>query len=305
MDTRMWNRYRLVIIGAALSGAIACNQRDAEPGATATKNPTAAPAATAAAATPGWITTKIQSQYFANPEIKPWNIDVTTSSRGVVTLRGELDREADRAEAVRIAQQTDGVTRVNDLLRVKGAGESVATTGTESATQPSGRDTDSGLEPPDLWITTKVQAKYFMDDEVRGRSIDVDTQGGVVTLRGTVDSYAARRQAVALARNTEGVREVRDELQVNESATADAGRAEPGSVDPVWVETKIQAKYFLDPDVKGHNIDVEVADGVVTLTGTVESESEKQTAEQIARETDGVKDVRNQVLVRAEAGAQP
>ncbi len=69
---------------------------------------------------PAWITTKIQAQYFVNPEIKPWNIDVTTQSNGVVTLEGEVDNAGDRAEAVRIARSTEGVSRVEDRLRIKG-----------------------------------------------------------------------------------------------------------------------------------------------------------------------------------------
>ena len=57
----------------------------------------------------GWITTKIQSQYL-HPGLKPWNIDVTTSPGGVVTLAGADRSDADRAEAVKIASATDGVT---------------------------------------------------------------------------------------------------------------------------------------------------------------------------------------------------
>jgi osmotically-inducible protein OsmY len=74
----------------------------------------------AIANSPAWITTKIHAQYFLAPEIKPWNIDVTTSSGGIVELRGELDDPEARAEAVRIAGATEGVTRVEDHLRVRG-----------------------------------------------------------------------------------------------------------------------------------------------------------------------------------------
>jgi osmotically-inducible protein OsmY len=154
---------------------------------------------------------------------------------------------------------------------------------------------------PDLWITTKVQAKYFTDDEVRARNIDVDTRGGVVTLRGTVASYGIRRQAVALARNTEGVREVRDELQVDPALEGQGSENAVAAIDDAWIATKIQAKYFLDPDVKGRSIEVSVADGAVTLTGSVESDAQKKTAEQIAAETDGVTAVSNELQLAAAA----
>ena len=39
----------------------------------------------------------------------------------------------------------------------------------------------------DGWITTKVQAQYFADADVKARQIDVTTDNGVVTLTGTVD----------------------------------------------------------------------------------------------------------------------
>jgi osmotically-inducible protein OsmY len=276
----------LMLMSFASVGAIACDRRPeaGAPSSTANRSDPESPA---------WITTKIQAQYFADPEIKPWNIDVTTTSGGHVTLRGEVETTADRETAVRIARQTEGVTEIEDLLRVKA--EPAATSGRDaprSAIEPPDTAFDG---QPDLWVTTKIQAKYFIDDEVRARNIDVDTRGGVVTLRGTVDSYAIRRQAVALARNTEGVREVRDELQVDTSM-ADEQDADAG-IDDAWIATKIQSKFFLDTDVKGRTIDVSVADGVVTLTGSVESDVQRKTAEQIAGETDGVTEVRNELQV--------
>ena len=284
----------LTLVSVASAGAVGCDRGPDEgaPSATVTRPDTDSPA---------WITTKIQAQYFADPEIKPWNIDVTTTSGGHVTIRGEVDSAEDRATAVRIARQTEGVTEVEDLLRV--TEQPAATSGRDAPRRAGERDStfDDRLERPDLWITTKVQAKYFVDDEVRARNIDVDTRGGVVTLRGTVDSYAIRRQAVALARTTEGVREVRDELQVDTSLAEDQDAL--AEVDDAWIATKIESKYFLDADVKGRTIDVNVADGVVTLTGSVETDSQKKTAEQIAGETEGVREVRNELQV-ANAAAQ-
>jgi osmotically-inducible protein OsmY len=69
-----------------------------------------------------------------------------------------------------------------------------------------------------------------------------------------------------------------------------------------WITTKIQAKYFLDADVKVHRIDVDIRNGVVTLKGRVDNAQQKQEAEQIARETEGVLRVENQLNV-ASAGA--
>jgi osmotically-inducible protein OsmY len=258
---------------------------------------------------PAWITTKIQAQYFADSDVKPWNVDVTTASGGVVTLEGAVDGEQARDEAVRIARETEGVTRVENRLRVE---NDLRTT--DPSTSAEAEDT-----PPDAWLTAKVEAKYFLDDDVKGREIDVRTAKGVVTLTGTVASEAERRQAVAIARNTDGVRDVVDELRVDASvfepapATSEATRdrgpvtAPPpaAAIDPVenidrpdpWITMKIQSKYFLDAEVKGHEIDVDTRNGVVTLTGRVETAEQKAEAEQIARETAGVKSVKNALTV--------
>lgn len=260
--------------------------------------------------TPGWITTKIQAQYFVNPEIKPWNIDVTTNSDGVVTLEGAVEETNDKTEAVRIARETEGVTRVEDRLRLqRDEGETA-----READKPAG----TGVDAPDAWLTTKIQAKYFTDDEVKGRNINVDTNNGVVTLNGTVGNEAERRQALALARNTDGVQDVTDRLTIDptaERADRDLAESARGGMQSAerqaertiaeverpdaWVTTKVQAKYFMDADVKGHKIDVDTRNGVVTLTGTVENAQQKAEAEQIASETDGVKRVVNQLTVGA------
>jgi len=254
-------------------------------------------------AQPGWITTKIQAQYFVSPEIKPWNIDVTTANNGVVTLEGEVDETADKTEAVRIARETEGVTRVEDRLRVKG----------EAASERA--DAEPDMERPDVWLTAKVQSKYFLDDEVKGLDIDVDTNDSVVTLTGSVRSEAERRQAVALARNTEGVTDVVDRLQIvagdtdtpatDKSATARETADAERRMTPIsdlsrpdeWITMKIQSKYFLDNDVKGREINVDTVKGVVTLKGSVTTAAEKSQAEQIARDTEGVTRVVSQLTV--------
>lgn len=63
-------------------------------------------------------------------------------------------------------------------------------------------------------LTAKIKAKMALDDTVKALSIDVDTNGSVVTLTGTVHSEAERAKAVELARDTEGVTSVNDRLVV-------------------------------------------------------------------------------------------
>ena len=63
-------------------------------------------------------------------------------------------------------------------------------------------------------ITAKIKAKMALDDNVKARRIDVTTSGSTVTLSGTVGSRAEHERAVALARDTVGVTNVVDHLQI-------------------------------------------------------------------------------------------
>lgn len=63
-------------------------------------------------------------------------------------------------------------------------------------------------------LTAKIKSKMALDDHVKALSIDVDTADGVVRLTGTVQSQQERERALALARETDGVKEVRDGLVV-------------------------------------------------------------------------------------------
>ena len=66
----------------------------------------------------------------------------------------------------------------------------------------------------DAGLTAKIKSKMALDEVVRARSIDVSTTDGVVTLPGTVRSVAERDQALRLARDTKGIKQVVDRLSV-------------------------------------------------------------------------------------------
>jgi osmotically-inducible protein OsmY len=63
-------------------------------------------------------------------------------------------------------------------------------------------------------LTAKIKSKMALDDLVEAARIDVDTAEGVVRLSGTVGSQAERDRALQLARETEGVTSVVDELTI-------------------------------------------------------------------------------------------
>jgi hyperosmotically inducible protein len=63
-------------------------------------------------------------------------------------------------------------------------------------------------------LTSKIKAKMVLDDNIRARAIDVTTNGSVVTLNGVVRSVEEHDRAVRLARETAGVTDVADRLQI-------------------------------------------------------------------------------------------
>ena len=63
-------------------------------------------------------------------------------------------------------------------------------------------------------VTAKIKAKMALDESVKALNLDVDTVAGVVTVKGVVRSEAERQRALQLARETEGVKQVIDQLSV-------------------------------------------------------------------------------------------
>jgi hyperosmotically inducible protein len=153
--------------------------------------------------------------------------------------------------------------------------------------------TDSG-------ITSAVKSKLSADDTVKAYRIDVDTKDRVVTLRGEVDSAAARDRAVQLARSTDGVRDVVDVMAATPTAPTSGVAEREGDgnlVGDAAITAAIKTKMLADTDVSGLKIDIDTTDGVVALKGNVSSALEKRKAVQIARDTDGVKSVKDELKI--------
>jgi hyperosmotically inducible protein len=167
----------------------------------------------------------------------------------------------------------------------------------------------------DAGITTNIKSKMAVDDAVKAYQLNVDTRNGVVTLTGDVDSQRAKDRAVQIARSTGGVREVVDHIMVTEAAPTGGG-VEPGHESleekareegreiagearkPVdWAErvasdaaitTAVKTKFLADSMVGGLKINVDTNDHVVTLSGNVASRAEADRAVMMARNTEGV-----------------
>src|SRR5262245_27071031 len=98
--------------------------------------------------------------------------------------------------------------------RVERAAESAEQKLERAAEAVGQRLEGTGKVVEDASVTAKVKAILVADPNLKARSIDVDTTGGVVTLKGTTENVEQKQLAEQLATAVEGVRSVRNELVV-------------------------------------------------------------------------------------------
>lgn len=267
-----------------------------------------------------WITAQVKSKLVGDREIRARDIDVDTHD-GVVVLKGKVLNEPLRQLAIVLAKRTAGVTQVVDQLQVqvappanvqtnRGTAGAVATSGSADPGAPVTVDTN------DTRIVTTIQSKYFQDDRIKSRHIEVTSHGGVVSLRGELADDTERAQALLLARTTDGVTRVEDNLTVGSTAaptvestdaptpsTSNAPTAPNSPIAPNAPNTddalsaRVQSQLASDPRTKGTSLEVTAKNGVVLLQGTVGTAAAKQRALTVARSTDGVTQVVDRVQV--------
>ena len=170
------------------------------------------------------------------------------------------------------------------------------------------QDRTLGKVLSDGWITMKIHSLYINEDALDRSDIDVDTRDGVVTLSGTVTSEAGRKRAVDVARMADGVKSVNDtalRVVTQPSGTsgttkaAESGRRAGRAVNDGWIKSKIYAQFLTEDFLTDSDVDVDVANGTVTLSGTVRTQPGRERAEAVAKATEGVKGVKNAIKVGA------
>jgi len=177
----------------------------------------------------------------------------------------------------------------------------------------------------DSWITLKIHSQFVPEDALSNSDIDVDTKHGVVSLNGTVASEAGRARAIAIAKATDGVNSVTDNLKIaaehhdmtaaahdagakagektkevardTKNATKEATGTTGKAITDGWLKSKIAAQFVTEDSLDKSDIDIDIAKGVVTLNGAVRSMAAKNRATAIVKGTDGVKGVHNNLKV--------
>jgi hyperosmotically inducible protein len=144
------------------------------------------------------LTSKVKVALIEDPVTKAGQINVETY-RGVVQLGGFVDNTQQKKQATTVARSVTGVREVRNDLRV--------------STKPSataGQDFDDGM------LTASVKTKLMEDSTTKAYQINVGTQKGVVQLTGFVDSTTMKARAGDIARSVDGVKDVRNDLEIRQ-----------------------------------------------------------------------------------------
>jgi hyperosmotically inducible protein len=176
------------------------------------------------------------------------------------------------------------------LFTVTGCAPAVIGAGATGAYKAGTDERSVGRMWDDSAITTKINAELLKDPLTKARKIDVDTLQGEVILTGVVETQEASKRAVEIARQVPGVKRVKNNLQVGSKSFGQA-------IDDKVIGSKIKGKLLKEPGIRSLNIDVDVHNGVVSLTGTVDSQHQKARVMEIASTTSGTVNVIDNIKV--------
>jgi hyperosmotically inducible periplasmic protein len=156
----------------------------------------------------------------------------------------------------------------------------------EQKAKGAAQDAKTGIS--DSWLTAKTKIALFGDDRIKGGQVSVETVKGVVSLRGKVDSDNAKAAAASVAQAVDGVKSVRNDLQVVPAADRKA-------IDTSDTDITRQVEARLAKDAKLKKVDVRTDGGAVILTGAVSSIGASAHASELARGVPGVRMVKNEL----------
>jgi osmotically-inducible protein OsmY len=184
-----------------------------------------------------------------------------------------------------------------------------APTDTTETTRPKTKMTDSELE-------NKIKANFDSDANLKAADLSVSANAdkNEATISGTVSTQALRTKAVNLAKEASPGLILTDKIDVKPREltraeyTEDNARTERekakgtgekvgDSLDDAWIHAKIVTKLIGDTNTPERKINVDVVNNVVTLHGMVDTAAQRAEAERVAKDTEGVKRVINQLKV--------
>jgi len=237
---------------------------------------------------------RISTTYDLSPHLQAG--DITVSVRGgKATLTGTVSEDINKELAEQFARNVEGVTEVDNQLVIDA-----------NYVRPKAAEPPSfGDRITDATITAAVKSKLQWTRYAKGLDTEVSTASGKVTLEGTAESQAAKDLAERLVTTTPGVVSVDNRLKLKEPGTAEEPGAGETAMDKArevaadtgdyitdsWITTKVKSTLIWSSGVSGRDISVTTDDGVVALSGKIDSEAERELAVELAQELRGVKSV--------------
>ncbi len=228
---------------------------------------------------------QIWATYVTNPSLDAMDLKVDVQG-DKATISGNVESAVQKRLAERIADRTDGIDRVENRIKVDP--KLMVVTVVEPVPTFATYVADATLE-------AMVESKLLWNQYTDAMDIDVTASRGVITLTGIADTQNSRDLAGRLAASTPGARLVRNQLTLDPDqhggvVTAAAPDGDDYLSD-TWITAKTNSSLLWTSGVQGTDIDVTTRDGVVTLTGTVETRFEKDLAIEVAQGVRGVQRV--------------
>ncbi len=146
----------------------------------------------------------------------------------------------------------------------------------------------------DTKIKTDLTTAYIDKGFTLFHQVQVTVTEGRVVLTGSVDLPETRVDAVQLAWQTAGVRQVLDELQVNQESGFGSG------VTDAWIASKLRTQLMFNGDVKNINYTIDVVNGTVYLMGIAQDQAELDRVIATARDVADVKRIVNHVVLKTD-----
>ena len=138
-------------------------------------------------------------------------------------------------------------------------------------------------------IESSARKSYVFKTYLNGDDIKIQSMDGVVTLTGTVSEESHKSLAQGTMAGLPGVKSVVNRLGVK--------GASPTANSDAWLSEKVKATLVFHRSVNAGNTNIYVKDGIVTLRGNAISQAQKELTTEYAKDVEGVKDVKNEMIV--------
>lgn len=143
-------------------------------------------------------------------------------------------------------------------------------------------DTDDRIE-------TSAKKSYVFKTYLKNDSIKTESKNGVVTLTGSVSESSHRSLAENTVESLPGVTSVDNQLKIKGENNEEHSDA--------WLSTKVKTTLLFHRHVRATKTDVNVKNGVVTLSGEALNQAQKDLTSEYAKDVEGVKEVNNEMSV--------